>query len=200
MARVEDLEEFLSVNVMSARGRQIYRQRQNTTHFFFSSPLTNSTLCSTVSTALPASPIVITAGFLKYFLLSRSTGGGIVALNSVVTRVRPFLTIFASFSFPPLPPPWLLFQSACASGVVHLHLHAALLALEDLLGQALQDEGQVDLEAQVHHPVGLVHDDVAALGEDKDVPLDDVLETTGGRDDDFGAFAEVELLFFDGAL
>lgn len=63
------------------------------TYFFFSSPLTNSTLCSTVSTALPASPIVIIAGFFRYFLVRRSTGGGIVAEKSVVTRVRPLLTI-----------------------------------------------------------------------------------------------------------
>lgn len=115
-------------------------------------------------------------------------------------HARPALLHHLRLLLLPAPPALALIPVRLRIGVVHLHLHAALLALEDLLGQALQDEGQVDLEAQVHHPVGLVHDDVAALGEDEDVPLDDVLETTGGRDDDFGAFAEVELLFFDGAL
>ena len=33
------------------------------------------------------------AGLLRYFFASRSTGGGIVAENRVVTRVRPFLII-----------------------------------------------------------------------------------------------------------
>lgn len=54
--------------------------------FFFSSELMNSTRCSTVSTASPATPIVTLAGLRRYFLASRSTAGGIVAEKRVVTR------------------------------------------------------------------------------------------------------------------
>lgn len=68
------------------------------THFFFSSPFTNSTRCSTVSTARPASPIVIVAGFFRYFRAILSTAGGIVAEKSAVTRVLPFLTSTPSTS------------------------------------------------------------------------------------------------------
>lgn len=69
-----------------------------TAHFFFSSPLTNSTRCSTVSTARPASPMVIVAAFLRYLRASLSTAGGIVAENNVVTRVRALIFVFPSTS------------------------------------------------------------------------------------------------------
>ncbi|KAJ0560228.1 hypothetical protein HanRHA438_Chr06g0264021 [Helianthus annuus] len=47
----------------------------------FSDSLTMITCCVMRSVAFPAVPIVTTTGFLKYFLASLSTAGGIVALN-----------------------------------------------------------------------------------------------------------------------
>ena len=62
-----------------------------------------------------------------------------------------------------------------------------VLANHRVRGQFVEDEGQVGFEAKVDHPIGFVHDDVTALGEDDDVALDDILETTRSSDDYFGA-------------
>ena len=83
---------------------------------------------------------------------------------------------------------------------VDVHLFALVLAFHGVGGQLVEDEREVRLETQVDHPVGFVHDDVATLGEDDDVPLDDVLQTTGRGDDDLCAGPQVELLLFYRAL
>ena len=45
-----------------------------------------STCCVMLSVALPALPITTVTGRRMYFLASRSTAGGIVALNMYVVR------------------------------------------------------------------------------------------------------------------
>src|SRR5882724_10003117 len=50
------------------------------------------------------------------------------------------------------------------------------------------------------HAVGLIHHDVRALGKDKDMPVDNIFETTGRRNDDMRTFAKIELLLFDGTM
>ena len=86
------------------------------------------------------------------------------------------------------------------SFAVDVHLLALVLAFHGVRGQLVEDEREVRLETQVDHPVGFVHDDVPTLGEDDDVPLDDVLQTTGRGDDDLCAGPQVELLLFYRAL
>jgi hypothetical protein len=86
---------------------------------------------------------------------------------------------------------------ARAARAVDVHVR---LALHDLRGQLVEDEEQVRLEAQVHHPVRLVHDDVPALREHEHVPLDHVLQPARRRDDDLRTLAQVELLLLDRAL
>jgi hypothetical protein len=40
----------------------------------------------------------------------------------------------------------------------------------------------------VHHPVGLVHNDVSTLGQHDNVPFNYILQPTRSSNDDFGAF------------
>ena len=73
--------------------------------FLLSSPATNSTRCSTVSTASPTLPIVTIAGRRRYFLAIFSTADGIVAVYIIVCRYRSLpprclphrFSIFSSF-------------------------------------------------------------------------------------------------------
>ena len=83
---------------------------------------------------------------------------------------------------------------------VDIHLFTLVLANHRVRGQFVEDEGQVGFETEIDHPIGFVHDDVATLGEDDDVPLDDVLQTTGRGDDDLCTGPQVELLLFYRAL
>ena len=70
---------------------------------------------------------------------------------------------------------------------VDIHLFTLVLANHRVRGQFVEDEGQVGFETEIDHPIGFVHDDVTALGEDDDVALNDIFETTRGSDDYFGA-------------
>ncbi len=70
---------------------------------------------------------------------------------------------------------------------INVHLCALVFALHSVGRQLVQDEGEVDLETEVDHTVGFIHDDVPALREDDDMTLNDILETTGGGDDNLGA-------------
>ncbi len=83
---------------------------------------------------------------------------------------------------------------------VHVHHHALVLALQRVGRQFVQNEGEFRFEPEVDHAIGFVHDNIRALGEDNDVPFDNVLQTTGSGDDDFCTLAQVELLLFNRAL
>ena len=95
-------------------------------------------------------------------------------------------------------------------GCVHhgLAIHATLhgvgilggVAVGLFVGDGQRVENLVDglLEAHVDHTVCLVHDDIGALAEDQHASLNAVDQTTWGSDDDLGAVAHLEGLFFDG--
>lgn len=69
---------------------------------------------------------------------------------------------------------------------VNVHLCTLVFTFHSVGGQLVKNKGEVDFETEVDHAIGFVHDDVPALREDNDMTLYDILETTGGSDDDFG--------------
>jgi len=83
---------------------------------------------------------------------------------------------------------------------VNVHLFSLVLAFHSFAWQLIQNEGKVGFETKVDHSVCLIHDDVPTLRKDDHMSFNDVLQTAGGRDDDFCTCAEVELLFLDGTL
>lgn len=91
--RIEDLYQSCPVPTSYQYG--IVRRSGWGTYFFLSSPETNSTRCSTVSTACPATPIVTIAGRRRYFFASRSTAGGIVAEN-MTWGIQPISSAYTS--------------------------------------------------------------------------------------------------------
>ncbi len=56
--------------------------------------------------------------------------------------------------------------------------------------ERVEDLGQRLLEALVDHAVGFIHNDVAALGKDKQSPLETVHQTAGSGHNDLGAVAQ----------
>jgi len=83
---------------------------------------------------------------------------------------------------------------------VDIHLFSLVLAFHGFARQLVQNEGKIGFETKVDHSVCLVHDDISTLGKDDHMSFNDVLQTTGRRDDDLCTCAEVELLLLDGAL
>lgn len=83
---------------------------------------------------------------------------------------------------------------------VHVHLLPEVLPLHRLRRQRVQNERQVRLEPEVHHSVGLVHDDIPALRQHEHMPLNDVPQPTRCRNDDLCSFSQVELLLLYGPL
>jgi hypothetical protein len=49
----------------------------------------------------------------------------------------------------------------------------------------------------MHHTISFIHDDVAALRKNEDVPFEDILKATRRSDNDLCTLTEVELLFFN---
>lgn len=83
---------------------------------------------------------------------------------------------------------------------INIHLYALILAFHGVRGQFVQNERKFGLKSKVNHTIGLVHDDVPTLRQHKDVPLDDILETTWCSDNDLCTGSKIELLLFNRAL